>query len=80
MKKKIFTLLLCILIMLPIAGYSERKPVIATDNTTTPYQAEKFLKDRNATKEMINCIPFIYEYCEKTVKVICVIHTITQVE
>lgn len=66
MKKKIFTLLLCILIMLPIAGYSERKPVIATDNTTTPYQAEKFLKDRNATKEMINCIPFIYEYCEKT--------------
>ena len=51
--------------LLPISGYSERKPVIATENTTTPYQAEQFLKDRNATQEMINCVDFVYDYCEK---------------
>ena len=65
MNKKIFTLFLCVFMMLPISGYSERKPIIATENTTTPYQAEQFLKDRNATKEMINCIDYVYDYCDK---------------
>ena len=64
-KKRIFTLFLCVAMLLPISGYSERKPVIATENTTTPYQAEQFLKDRNATQEMIDCIDFVYDYCEK---------------
>ena len=64
-KKRIFTLFLCVAMLLPISGYSERKPVIATENTTTPYQAEQFLKDRNATQEMINCVDFVYDYCEK---------------
>ena len=64
-KKRIFALFLCVIMLLPISGYSERKPVIATENTTTPYQAEQFLKDRNATQEMINCVDFVYDYCEK---------------
>ena len=64
-KKRIFTLFLCVAMLLPISGYSERRPVIATENTTTPYQAEQFLKDRNATQEMIDCVDFVYDYCEK---------------
>ena len=64
-KKRLFALFLCVTMLLPISGYSERKPVIATENTTTPYQAEQFLKDRNATQEMIDCIDFVYDYCEK---------------
>ena len=51
--------------LLPISGYSDKKPVIATENTTTPYQAKQFLKDRNTTKEMIDCVDFVYEYCEE---------------
>ena len=64
-KKRVFTLFLCVAMLLPISGYSERRPVIATENTTTPYQAEQFLKDRNATQEMINCVDFVYDYCKK---------------
>lgn len=64
-KKRLFALFLCVAMLLPISGYSERKPVIATENTTTPYQAEQFLKDRNATQEMIDCVDFVYDYCEK---------------
>ena len=64
-KKRIFALFLCVAMLLPVSGYSDRKPVIATENTTTPYQAEQFLKDRNATQEMIDCIDFVYDYCEK---------------
>ena len=64
-KKRVFALFLCVTMLLPISGYSERKPVIATENTTTPYQAEQFLKDRNATQEMIDCVDFVYDYCEK---------------
>ena len=64
-KKRIFALFLCVTMLLPISGYSERKPVIATESTTTPYQAEQFLKDRNATQEMIDCVDFVYDYCKK---------------
>ena len=64
-KKKIFALFLCVAMLLPVSGYSDRKPVIATESTTTPYQAEQFLKDRNATQEMIDCVDFVYDYCEK---------------
>lgn len=64
-KKRVFTLFLCVAMLLPISGYSDKKPVIATENTTTPYQAEQFLKDRNATQEMIDCVDFVYDYCEK---------------
>ena len=64
-KKRLFALFLCVAMLLPVSGYSDRKPVIATESTTTPYQAEQFLKDRNATQEMINCVDFVYDYCEK---------------
>lgn len=65
MRKKIILLLITLTLIIPCLGYSESKPLIATDNTTTPSQAEQFLRDRNATKEMIDCIPFIYDYCDK---------------
>ena len=65
MKKRLFALFLCVTMLLPISGYSDKKPVIATENTTTPYQAKQFLKDRNTTKEMIDCVDFVYEYCEE---------------
>ena len=65
MKKRLFALFLCVAMLLPISGYSDKKPIIATKSTTTPYQAEQFLKDRNATQEMINCVDFVYDYCEK---------------
>lgn len=64
-KKRLFALFLCVTMLLPISGYSDKKPVIATENTTTPYQAKQFLKDRNTTKEMIDCVDFVYDYCEK---------------
>lgn len=65
MRKKIILLLITLTLIIPCLGYSESKPLIATDNTTTPSQAEQFLSDRNATKEMMDCIPFIYDYCDK---------------
>ena len=39
--------------------------IIATKNTTTKEQAIAFLEDRNTSKEMIDCIPFIYDYCDE---------------
>ena len=65
MKKRLFALFLCVAMLLPISGYSDKKPIIATENTTTPYQAKQFLKDRNTTKEIIDCVDFVYEYCEE---------------
>lgn len=51
------------LIVIDIARAEEM--IIATKNTTTKEQAIAFLKDRNTSKEMIDCIPFIYNYCEE---------------
>lgn len=65
MKKRIILLLITLTLIIPCLGYSESKPLITTSNTTTPYQAEQFLRDRNTTEEMIDCIPFVYDYCEK---------------
>ena len=65
MKKKIASLLITLILATPCLCYSKNKPLIAIDNTTTPFQAEQFLKDRNATQEMIDCVDFVYDYCEK---------------
>ena len=65
MKKKIASLLIALILATPCLCYSKNKPLIATDNTTTPFQAEQFLKDRNATQEMIDCVDFVYDYCEE---------------
>ena len=58
----IFSLILALILHDITDAYS---PVIATDNTTTAEQAIEFLKDRNATKSMLDCVPFIYDYCEE---------------
>ena len=58
----IFSLILALILYDITDAYS---PIIATDNTTTAEQAIEFLKDRNATKSMLDCVPFIYDYCEE---------------
>lgn len=65
MKKKIFTLFLCaLMVLLPCSSYAS-KPIIATDNTSTPYQAKVFLYNRNTSKKLMGCVDYIYEYCDK---------------
>ena len=64
--KKLVTL--CLSVLLAIIAYINayaNMPVIACPNNTTPEQAVAFLNDRNASNKMIDCIPFIYEYCEE---------------
>ena len=64
--KKFVTL--CLFVLLTIITYVNAyadMPIIACPNNTTPEQAMAFLKDRNASKEMIDCVPFIYDYCNE---------------
>ena len=64
--KKIWYIILSLILALILHDITDAySPVIATDNTTTAEQAIEFLKDRNATKSMLDCVPFIYDYCEE---------------
>ena len=64
--KKLWYIVLSLILALILHDITDAySPVIATDNTTTAEQAIEFLKDRNATKSMLDCVPFIYDYCEE---------------
>ena len=64
--KKLWYIILSLVLALILHDITDAySPVIATDNTTTAEQAIEFLKDRNATKSMLDCVPFIYDYCEE---------------
>lgn len=64
--KKLLVFILSIILALIVRDIAKAEEmIIATKNTTTKEQAIAFLEDRNASKEMIDCIPFIYEYCEE---------------
>ncbi len=64
--KKIWYIVLSLILALILHDITDAySPIIATDNTTTAEQAIEFLKDRNATKSMLDCVPFIYDYCEE---------------
>lgn len=64
--KKLWYIILSLILALILHDITDAySPVIATDNTTTAEQAIEFLKDRNATKSMLDCVPFIYDYCEE---------------
>lgn len=64
--KKLWYIILSLILALMLHDITDAySPVIATDNTTTAEQAIEFLKDRNATKSMLDCVPFIYDYCEE---------------
>lgn len=64
--KKLLIFILSIILALIVRDIAKAEEmIIATKNTTTKEQAIAFLEDRNASKEMIDCIPFIYEYCEE---------------
>lgn len=64
--KKLWYIILSLILALILHNITDAySPVIATDNTTTAEQAIEFLKDRNATKSMLDCVPFIYDYCEE---------------
>ena len=65
MKKLCYIILSLILALILYDITDSYSPIIATDNTTTAEQAIEFLKDRNATKSMLDCVPFIYDYCEE---------------
>ena len=63
MKKKLLTFILSIIICIVCTGNSlaypltyQKTPIIDKS------QAEQFLKDRNASKKMLDCIDFIYDY------------------
>lgn len=62
--KKLLALLLTLILIIPLTAVSYA-PKIAVPNTTDPSQAKKFLKDRNASKELINCVDYIYDYCDE---------------
>lgn len=64
--KKLWYIILSLILALILHDITDAySPVIATDNTTTAEQAIEFLKDRNATKSILDCVPFIYDYCEE---------------
>lgn len=64
--KKLLYFILCIILALILHDITDAAaPVIATKNTSTPEQAIQFLEERNATKSFIDCVPFIYDYCEE---------------
>ena len=64
--KKLWYIILSLILALILYDITDAySPIIATDNTTTAEQAIEFLKDRNATKSMLDCVPFIYDYCEE---------------
>lgn len=64
--KKLWYIILSLILALILHDITDAySPVIATSNTTTAEQAIEFLKDRNATKSMLDCVPFIYDYCEE---------------
>ena len=64
--KKLWYIILSLILALILHDITDAySPIIATDNTTTAEQAIEFLKDRNATKNMLDCVPFIYDYCEE---------------
>ena len=64
--KKLWYIILSLILALILHDITDAySPIIATDNTTTAEQAIEFLKDRNATKSMLDCVPFIYDYCEE---------------
>lgn len=65
MKKLVCIILSLILALLLHNITNAYSPIIATKNTSTPEQAIEFLKERNATKDMIDCVPFIYNYCSE---------------
>ena len=64
--KKLWYIILSLILALILYDITDAySPIIATDNTTTAEQAIEFLKDRDATKSMLDCVPFIYDYCEE---------------
>ena len=64
--KKLWYIILSLILALILHDITDAySPIIATDNTTTAEQAIEFLKDRNATKSMLDCVSFIYDYCEE---------------
>lgn len=64
--KKLWYIILSLLLALALFDLTDAySPVIATQNTSTPEQAKQFLRDRNTSKEMIDQVDFIYEYCEE---------------
>ena len=64
--KKLWYIILSLILALILHDITDAySPIIATDNTTTAEQAIEFLRDRNATKSMLDCVPFIYDYCEE---------------
>ena len=65
MKKIIWFILSLILAFILHDITDAYAPIIVTENTSTPEQAILFLEERNATKDMIDCVPFIYDYCDE---------------
>ena len=64
--KKLWYIILSLLLALALFDLTDAySPIIATQNTSNPEQAKQFLRDRNTSKEMINQVDFIYEYCEE---------------
>lgn len=64
--KKLFYVILSLIFTLIFCDITNAySPIIATNNSSTPEQSIDFLKERNATKDMIDCVPFIYEYCSE---------------
>lgn len=59
----LFSIMLSSLIFLDVN--SQELPLILCKNTTSSQQAKKFLRDRNVTQDMIDCVDFVYSYCEK---------------
>ena len=63
MKKKLLIIVLAIIMCIACTSNSLAYPLTYQDTPLIDKsQAEQFLKDRHASKKMLNCIDFIYEY------------------
>lgn len=66
MKSKIFIILLSICIILLCTSSSTAYPLTYSGKPLVDKsQAEQYLKDRHASKKMLNCLDFIYDYAEE---------------
>lgn len=65
MKKLFFLLFSFVLVFSTSLNIYAKSTPIRDKARSTPSQAVQFLKDHNAEQELIDLVPFIYEYCEE---------------
>lgn len=63
--KKIFSVLICLVLIITSPYVCYGYPLSVDKPMATKSQVVQFLEDRNATKDFLDCVDFIYSYCEE---------------